>query len=107
MARLKKTQDSLGRLHDVEILQGLLRSIDLPGNRGETWAEELAALDRGLTEECRRLHGLFVAGQTGLVEVGRVARRVASRMSGDHGGYAGRSRVLRMSLERAPAAARR
>ena len=103
VARLKKTQDSLGRLHDVEILQGLLRSIDLPGNRGETWAGELAALDRDLTEECRRLHGLFVAGQAGLAEVGRVARRLASRMSGEHGGCAGRDRVVKMSLERAPA----
>ena len=103
VARLKKTQDSLGRLHDVEILQGLLRSIDLPGNRGETWAGELTALDRDLTEECRRLHGLFVAGQAGLAEVGRAARRVASRLSGDHGGCAGRGRVVKTSLERAPA----
>ena len=111
VARLKKIQDSLGRLHDIEILQELLRSIDLLAHRDEPWAEALAALDRDLAEECRRLHGVFVAGQTGLVEVAGSARRVASQMSSDHGGRTGRSRVLKMSLERAPeappAAARR
>lgn len=104
VARLKKIQDSLGRLHDIEILQGLLHSIDLLAHRDEPWADELVALDRDLTEECRRLHGVFVAGQAALAEVGRVARRVASRMSSDHGGRSGRSPVLKMSLERAPEA---
>ncbi len=105
VARLKKIQDSLGRLHDIEILQELLHSIDLLAHRDESWAAELAALDGDLTEECRRLHGVFVTGQAGLVEVGRVARRVASRMTTDHGGRRGRTPVLKMSLERAPAAA--
>ncbi len=104
VARLKTVQDSLGRLHDIEILQELLRSIDLLAHRDEPWAEELAALDRDLTEECRRLHGVFVSGQTGLVEVARIARRLAAQVSSDHGGRTGRSRVLKMSLERAPAA---
>ena len=104
VARLKKVQDSLGRLHDIEILQELLRSIDLLAHRDEPWADELAALDRDLTEECRRLHGVFVAGQAGLVEVARTARRVAAQMSSGHGGRTGRSRVLKMSLERAPEA---
>lgn len=104
VARLKQVQDSLGRLHDVEILQELLRSIDVLAHRGEPWAEELAALDRGLTEECRRLHGVFVAGQAELTEVGRAARRVASRMSSDHGGRVGPGRVLKMSLEHVPEA---
>ena len=104
VARLKKVQDSLGRLHDIEILQELLRSIDLLAHRDESWAEDLAALDRDLTEECRRLHGVFVAGRAGLVEVARIARRVAAQVSSDHGGRPGRSRVLKMSLERAPAA---
>lgn len=104
VARLKKVQDSLGRLHDIEILQGLLHSIDLLAHRDEPWADELAALDRDLTEECRRLHGVFVARQAELVEVGKVARRVASQMSSDHGARTGRSRVLKMSLERVPEA---
>lgn len=104
VASLKKIQDSLGRLHDIEILQELLRSIDPPAHRDEPWAEELAALDCDLTEECRRLHGVFVAGQAGLVEVAKAARRVAARMSSDHGGRAGRTPVLKMSLERVPEA---
>ena len=104
VARLKKVQDTLGRLHDIEILQGLLRSIDVLAHRDEPWAEELAALDRDLTEECRRLHGVFVARQAALAEVGKVARRVASRMSSDHGARGGRNRVLKMSLERVPEA---
>lgn len=104
VARLKKIQDSLGRLHDIEILQGLLHSIDLLAHRDEPWADELAALDRDLTEECRRLHGVFVAGQAELVEVGKAARRVASQMSSDHGARGGRNRVLKMSLERVPEA---
>lgn len=104
VARLKKVQDSLGRLHDIEILQELLRSIDLPAQREEPWAEELAALDRDLTEECRRLHGVFVAAQSGLVEVARIARRLASRMVSAHGGRGGPARVLQMPPQRAPEA---
>ena len=102
--RLKKVQDALGRLHDIEILQELLRSIDVLAHRDEAWAEELAALDGGLTEECRKLHGVFVAGQAGLAEVDRTARRIADRMSVDHGGRRDGGRVLKMTLERAPEA---
>ena len=104
VARLKKVQDSLGRLHDIEILQELLRGIDVLAHRGEPWAEELAALDRGLTEECRRLHGVFVAGRAELAEVGRAARRVAARTSAGHGGRGGPGRVLETSLEHVPEA---
>ena len=45
VARLKKMQGTLGRLHDVEILQGLLRSIDLVAHRDEPWMDQLAALE--------------------------------------------------------------
>jgi CHAD domain-containing protein len=102
VVRLKKIQDCLGRLHDIEILQELLHSIDVLAHRDEPWAGELGELDRDLAEECRRLHGVFVAGQAELTEVGKEARRVASRMSSDHGGHRGRTPALKMSLARAP-----
>lgn len=103
---LKRVQDGLGRLHDLEILQGLLRSIELPAARDEPWAGELEALDVDLTTECRRLHGGFVARQSALRDVCKVARRLASRMWTDHGGRSRGGRVLKMSLDGARAVGR-
>ena len=106
VASLKQVQEGLGRLHDLEILQGLLRSIELPAGRDEPWAGELDALDIDLTAECRRLHGGFVAGQPALRDVCKVAHRLASRMWTDHGGHGSGGRILKMSLDGAPAVSR-
>ena len=98
IAGLKELQETLGRLHDLEILQGLLRSIESPIGRRETWASQLDALDRDLTEECRRLHGQFVVGQGKLLDISRLATRLASRIWSDHGGRSTGGRVLKMTL---------
>ena len=98
VAGLKQLQETLGRLHDLEILQGLLRSIESPIGRSEAWATQLDALDRDITEECRRLHGQFVAGQAKLLDISRIATRLASRMWNAHGGRSGGGRVLKMTL---------
>ncbi len=98
IAGLKQLQDALGRLHDLEILQGLLRTIESPMALDELWVVQLDALDRHLTEECRRLHGQFVAGQSTLLEIGRMAERLAAHIRNDHGGRSG-SRLLKMTLD--------
>ena len=99
IASLKALQDTLGRLHDLEILQGLLRTIESPRALDELWVVQLDALDRDLTEECRRLHGQFVAGQSTLLEIGRMAERLASSIRNDRGDRSGGSRLLKMTLE--------
>ncbi len=98
VAGLKQLQETLGRLHDLEILQGLIRTIEVPMAGDETWPAELDALDRDLTEECRRLHGRFVAGQADLVDISRTAERLASRIRSDRGGRSLGGRVLKMTL---------
>ena len=96
--RLKQSQDALGRLHDLEILQELIRSIDPPDAVGEPWLRQLDMFDRELTVECRRLHGAFVAARRALLEVSRTAQRVATRLSSARRDRTAAGRVLKMSL---------
>ncbi len=98
VAGLKQLQETLGRLHDLEILQGLLRSIEAPMARDEVWAGELDALDQELTKECRRLHGQFVVRQTTPLDISGMAERLAARLWNDHGGRSGGGRILKMTL---------
>ena len=98
VGRLKQSQDTLGRLHDLEILQGLIQSIEPPAAFGEPWTQQLDTLDRELTAECRRLHGAFVAAQPALLDVSRTAHRLATRICNAHGGRTAAGRILKMSL---------
>lgn len=95
---LKRSQDALGRLHDLEILQELIRSIDPPEAFGEPWVQQLDTFDRELTAECRRLHGAFVAARPVLLEVSGTAQRVATWLSNTRRDRTAAGRVLKMSL---------
>ena len=53
MSDLKKTQDALGRLHDIHVTQDLVRILALPGKR---LGAEQTLLHGVLTAECFRLY---------------------------------------------------
>ena len=58
---LKRTQDNLGRLHDLQILQAHVAAVQAaPGGRAVPH-EGLGAIAGRIEEECRRLHGKYVA----------------------------------------------
>ena len=58
---LKRTQETLGRLHDLQILQGHVAAVQAePMGRAVPHAG-LGAIAGRIEEECRRLHGKYVA----------------------------------------------
>jgi CHAD domain-containing protein len=82
IAGCKRAQDTLGRLHDLQVLEQRIRSLALtPADR---------ALSRSLTEmadmlerECRATHATFLPEAGGLVELARQAvREVAPALTG-------------------------
>ena len=60
LKRLKGEQERLGRLHDLDVLGGLIRQVRKDAPPGAS-ANELGAVLDELEGEMRRLHGQFVA----------------------------------------------
>jgi CHAD domain-containing protein len=67
---LKRAQDLLGRLHDLEVLiartRGLQASAKAPDLR---LSAHLDGLVRRLETECRQLHGRYMASRSGLLKI--------------------------------------
>jgi len=73
---LKRVQDTLGRLHDLQVLQHYAAAVGAtPRRRRTTPDEALALLSRLVEDECRLLHGRYVAALPSLAEVVTTARR--------------------------------
>jgi CHAD domain-containing protein len=67
---LKKAQDLLGRMHDLEILIARTRGVQgSPGAPNLKLSGELDRLVRRFETECRRLHGHYMAARRLLVEM--------------------------------------
>lgn len=79
-SRLKRVQDTLGDLHDLEILDAFAQAASaMPDTEAER--DTLAALRGHLQAECRRLHAKFLGARSKLVAVADQARdRVALRV---------------------------
>jgi CHAD domain-containing protein len=58
---LKRTQDNLGRLHDLQILQAHVAAVQAAPAGRAVPHEGLGAIAGRIEEECRRLHGKYVA----------------------------------------------
>ena len=66
---LKRTQDNLGRLHDLQILQAHVAAVQAaPAGRASPH-EGLGAIAGRIEEQCRRLHGKYVAQAEALREL--------------------------------------
>jgi CHAD domain-containing protein len=72
---LKRTQDALGRLHDLQVLQQHVAHVHAaPPERRGAADGGLDALNRALEEECRHLHGKYLAAQPTLLEMSEACR---------------------------------
>jgi CHAD domain-containing protein len=65
--QLRRMQDLLGRIHDLQIVQERLQSAAARARVTRTVLDRLEASDEALEIECRRLHGRFVKGLPSLV----------------------------------------
>src|SRR5262249_16680245 len=76
LVMLKRGQDLLGRLHDLQILIDRARQVQasLTPPNIKTW-RELESLVDGLEDDCRRLHARYMHGR-------EVIRALAARMTG-------------------------
>ena len=73
---LKRAQETLGRLHDLQVLQHHVAAVGAaPRSRRSTPDAALAVLSRLIEDECRHLHGRYVAGAVELREAVEAARR--------------------------------
>ena len=98
--RLKDVQETLGRLHDLEILQAMIQDLTFPGAQPEAWNGDLEALRRELDRECRELHSVYVGERLMLLELSDAAMHVATRIWTDRGGELSTGRALKMTLGR-------
>jgi CHAD domain-containing protein len=96
---LRRTQDTLGRLHDLQVLQSQVAAAQAAPAGRSTPHAGLAAIAGRIEEQCRLLHGRYVAASPGLHDVSAAVRTdVVRRLTG-------RTRPLKMSLGRASKAA--
>jgi CHAD domain-containing protein len=73
---IKRVQDALGRLHDLQILQQHVGAVGAaPRHRRSTPDAGLAVLSRMIEDECRHLHGRYVASLPDLAIATAAARR--------------------------------
>jgi len=75
LRRLKETQDLLGRLHDLQVLTDRSRVLQaaMKPARLTVW-NELHILQRALEDECRTLHGHYMARRDGLLQICEAVR---------------------------------
>ena len=79
-AVIKRVQDALGRLHDLQILQHHIAAVGAaPRSRRSTPDAGLAVLSRQIEDECRHLHGRYVAALPAAARGGRRRRGATFR----------------------------
>ena len=103
---VREVQDTLGRLHDLDVLAILVQDLTIP-HGDAPWNGDLEAMRRlWLERECRELHGQYVAKQGVLHETCDTATRTAERIRVERGGgclpgqhVEPAGRVLKMQLD--------
>jgi CHAD domain-containing protein len=58
---IKRVQEMLGRLHDLQVLQAYVATVQARGSGGGGMAGRLEALARHIEDQCRHLHGRYTA----------------------------------------------
>ena len=98
---VKRAQDTLGRLHDLQVLQSHVAAVqaEQPSNRSLPDGG-LDVISRALEDECRHLHARYVAAIPKLNEVVDAIRTVVVPQ------LAHRARTLKMTLKARPAVRR-
>ena len=97
---VKRTQATLGGLHDLQILQGQVAAVQSAPQARPAAHEELAAVAGRIEEQCRLLHGKYVRSVPALRQVTAAVRaEIAPRLARDQ-------HPLKMSLPRRKRAGR-
>ena len=97
--RLKAAQDTLGQLHDLEVVLLEVRTFAARVKPRDGWDQALEDFARDLENECRRLHARYVTKQAQIVRLCADAQDVARRLAPARQHRSARSRaVLKMSL---------
>jgi CHAD domain-containing protein len=97
---VKRAQDTLGRLHDLQVLQSHVAAVQAQPSERSLPDAGLEVISRALEEECRHLHARYVAAMPKLSEVVETTRAVVVPQ------LARRARALKMTLKARPAAKR-
>jgi CHAD domain-containing protein len=92
---IKRVQDALGRLHDLQVLQHHVAAVGASPRKGRRTSDAgLAVLSRLIEDECRHLHGRYVAAIPALRDaVEAVRREIPVRLTA-------RRRSVKMALAR-------
>ena len=77
--QLKQVQDTLGRLHDLEVLRHHVRGVQAAADPRQPWIGDLGIVTRDLEDECRRLHARYIADRARLLKACQIAAEVAGR----------------------------
>ncbi len=101
---LKRVQDTLGRLHDLQVLQTYVAAVQAAAARRGPARQRAGDHRRALEDQCRHLHGRYVAGLPALMDVVEITRtaivpQLAHRPRG-------KRRVLKMALKQRAAIGR-
>ncbi len=73
---IKRVQDMLGKLHDLQVLETHVAAVQAEPHPGRTPSRAaLEALARNIENQCRHLHGRYVASLPALREVGVAIRK--------------------------------
>jgi CHAD domain-containing protein len=97
---VKRAQETLGRLHDLQVLQLHVAALQAQPFDRSLSEGGLAIVNRALEDECRHLHARYVAAMPKLAEVVETTRTVVVPQ------LAHRARALKMTLKARPAVRR-
>ena len=73
---VKRAQDTLGRLHDLQVLQSHVAAVQADPSGRSLPDGGLAIISRALEDECRHLHARYVAAMPRLIDVIEATRAV-------------------------------
>ncbi|MDE0828465.1 MAG: CHAD domain-containing protein [Vicinamibacterales bacterium] len=96
--RLKAAQETLGRLHDIEVLTSLIQQAPLPQARSLRWVTHVDDFRYRLEAECRRLHSEFIDQRRHLSQAAAAAAETATRILSRPAGGRSTSAPLQMML---------
>jgi CHAD domain-containing protein len=99
---IKRAQDTLGKLHDLQVLQTHVAAVQAEPRTGRPQLRiALEELARQIEDQCRHLHGRYVASSPALREAAIAVRKVIVPQLAHP---PRRSRSLKMSLSSSTAA---
>jgi CHAD domain-containing protein len=94
---IKRVQDMLGKLHDLQVLESHVAAVQVEQRTGRGSHEALQDLARHIEDQCRHLHGRYVAAVPVLREAALAVRKVIVPQLAPS---ARRSRAMKMGLSR-------